>query len=370
MLAQRGESKKIGRLLNGEDIPRKDEERPDFLRYVSPESKHNRGVVVGIEHFLVDHVSEPRRKSKEQRLQSCTRPFQKGIRAMYDDFHEIVNDQNVIPDEVPERICQLLQSHLSVAEQSTFPLFMQSFQQGLSDHSGKAGDYRQTIRDEAQKRKCDSKLIFLIEVRTDFSNLFLHADGNTNLVNDKSFVLFDQVITLLEKVDKRVDYVVLCGGDPLFTQVKTIAFSTKNIRAELQRRHIKSYFYCGHDALLPPGQSFVKDFQIKIRHDLDSEKFTLTPEANYKAMDPEFEKKYLLTAAYGACILAKRRIPIALNVEVEIFLEISGRFIRGWKKSNKDNWSYEPILLPQLQFINVNRACDAFRDKWGLHDTI
>lgn len=335
-----------------------------------PENKHSRGIVVGIEHFLVDHVSEPRRKSKEFRLQSCTRPYQNGIQAMFEDYHEIVNDQNIIPDEVPERICKLLQQHIAASEQSTFPLFMQSFQQGFTEHSGKARAYERTIKSEAHKRNCDSKMIFLIEVRTNFSNLFLHADGKTQLIKDKSFVLFDQIITLLETIDKRVDYVVLCGGDSLFTQVKTIAFSTRNIRADLQKRHIKSYFYCGHDALLPPDQSFVKDFQIKIRHTLDDEKFTLTPEANYKAMDPEFEKKYLLTAAYGACILAKRRIPIALNVEVEIFLEISGRFIRGWKKSNKDNWSYEPILLPQLQFINVNRACDAFRDKWGLHDTI
>ena len=84
-----------------------------------PENKNSRGTVVGIEHFLVDHVSEPRRKSRENKLQSCTRPFQKGVRAMYDDYHEIVNEQNMIPDEVPKRICKLLQEHLSVAESVT-----------------------------------------------------------------------------------------------------------------------------------------------------------------------------------------------------------------------------------------------------------
>ncbi len=288
---------------------------------------------------------------------------------MYDDYHEIVNDKNEIPDEVPERICKLLQQHPAAAEQSTFPLFMQSFQQGLIEHSSKAEDYKQTIRDEAQKRNCDTKLIFLIEVHTDFPNLFLHTDGKPKLVNDKSFVLFDQIIALLEKTDKRVDYVVLCGGDPLFTQVKTVAFSTKNIRAELHKRHIKTYLYCGHDALLPPGQSFVNDFQIKIRHDLDSEKFTLTPEAHYMALDPQYEMKYLWTASCRAFFLAKKNHAFAVNIEVEMFLEIFGKFVSKWRKSADDEWSYEPVFLPLVYVMNTDQAFDAFRDKLGLYDT-
>ncbi len=63
-LSQKGDSKRIGKLMSGVDVERKSEERPDFIRYVAPDNKNERGIVVGIEHFMVD-ISL--RKSKVKR---------------------------------------------------------------------------------------------------------------------------------------------------------------------------------------------------------------------------------------------------------------------------------------------------------------
>ena len=55
-LAQHGISKRIGLLLSGEDIQRDNDERPDFMRLSTPSGDHG-SVVLGIEHFRVDHFS-------------------------------------------------------------------------------------------------------------------------------------------------------------------------------------------------------------------------------------------------------------------------------------------------------------------------
>lgn len=336
-----------------------------------PDDKHGRGTVVGIEHFLVDHVSEPIRKSKGMKLGSKSRPFQKGARALYENYHDIVNSLNIIPDELPASIGSLIAQHLMFTEQATFPLFMQSFQQGLLDHTKKAREYKQVICREAKKRNSDHKLIFLVEILTEFPPLFLHSDGTTKLVNDKAFILFDQIISLLETPGKQVDYIVLCGGDPLFTHVQTIAFSTNNIRAELKKRHLKSYYYCGHDVQLPAGESFVKEVQLTIRSEQDDEKIQFTPELECKEMNPEYQMKYVCNALRAALYFTLNQIPFVTNTVVEYCLEKHGMKIIGWEKSPDDNWSYKPILAPGTQLENDDQSLDLFFQKWGLkkHNT-
>ena len=66
-LKQKGLSKKIGRLLSGNDINRENDEAPDFLRYCPPTDKEE-GIVIGIEHFRVDHYAEELKNKKVSSL--------------------------------------------------------------------------------------------------------------------------------------------------------------------------------------------------------------------------------------------------------------------------------------------------------------
>ena len=54
---QKGESRKILEFLAGEDVYRAHEERPDFVRRISPQKEGTKGVLLGIEHFRVDHLA-------------------------------------------------------------------------------------------------------------------------------------------------------------------------------------------------------------------------------------------------------------------------------------------------------------------------
>lgn len=95
LLSQRGDSKRIGKLMTGCDIERQFEERPDFIRYFSPTNDNRRGTVVGIEHFRVDHISN---LTKNNKYQSLGIIHQKRTHAYYNKWHETIQNSEDIPD--------------------------------------------------------------------------------------------------------------------------------------------------------------------------------------------------------------------------------------------------------------------------------
>ena len=46
-----GESKRIIKKISVREFDRDDTERPDFVRYFPPTSKHDKATLIGIEHF-------------------------------------------------------------------------------------------------------------------------------------------------------------------------------------------------------------------------------------------------------------------------------------------------------------------------------
>lgn len=56
-LKKRGETKRIMKYLNGKDVPRKEEERPDIVKLCKKDSRGQKDTIIGIEHFRVDQLS-------------------------------------------------------------------------------------------------------------------------------------------------------------------------------------------------------------------------------------------------------------------------------------------------------------------------
>ena len=76
--------------MSGIDVDRESDERPDFIRYVAPANKNERGIVVGIEHFMVDHLSKEKQSKKKTKYQSMGRIHQNNTHSYYDKWHEEV----------------------------------------------------------------------------------------------------------------------------------------------------------------------------------------------------------------------------------------------------------------------------------------
>lgn len=62
----KGTSKRILKCLACEDLPRREAERPDFVKIVRTEGKGRKDILLGIEHFRVDQYSIEKHNGKNR----------------------------------------------------------------------------------------------------------------------------------------------------------------------------------------------------------------------------------------------------------------------------------------------------------------
>lgn len=369
-LSQKGDSKRIGELMSGADVERKSEERPDFIRYVAPANKNDRGIVVGIEHFMVDHLSKEKQSKKKTKYQSMGRIHQNNTLSYFNKWQEKVLNSEQIPDEAITGLCDTLSAYFNNSAYATIKTFYYSFKSALDTHMASIDEYKRAIKVEADKRNADNKLIILIEVHSAFQDLFFHHNMNIHFENRPVMLVLDEFIQLLEKADKRVDYYVLTFGDTLDTRTKTVAINAKDIRGSLKKQRVPIYHYCGADLYLPKDLAFVKDYSMEMKHEEHGEEITLKAFPSMSTMRPEYKLKFIYSALRMVYIYYAKKEPVVLDLDVERMFETLLPLITGWHKCKDDKWSYEPIFLtvPTVDYFAKN--FDAFDRRWKISEIL
>ena len=255
-LAQHGISKRIGLLLSGEDIQRDNDERPDFMRLSTSSGDHG-SVVLGIEHFRVDHFS---RELTNNRVGSYGIGYEKNLKRSVDTWQPQISSDKEIPAGALKSIGELVAQLLSQQIQATYNSFISAFSYSLNKHIESIDFYHSQL--ERYAGNYEKKLAFLIEIHSDFHKLFFH-DKNGTHYGEKTIPLFDELVTIMEKIDPRkVHYLILCFGDTVYNDsTKVIAVPTKNLRGHLAKRNIPIYHYAGHDICLSGFQTPRLDFK-------------------------------------------------------------------------------------------------------------
>lgn len=369
-LSQKGYSRRIGILMSGIDVERKSKERPDFIRYIAPASKKDKGIVIGIEHFMVDHLSKEKQSKKKTKYQSMGRIHQNKSLSYYEKWHdEVLNSEQIPVDSITD-LCEVLSAHFNNSAYATFNTFYNSFKCALDTHMASVDEYKRAIKVEADKRNADNKLIILIEVHSAFRNLFFHNNKNIHFEVTPVLLVLDEFIQLLEKADKRVDYYVLSFSDTLDTKTKTIAINAKDIRGSLKKQRVPVYHYCGSDLYLPKDWAFVKDYHMEMQHEEHREETTLQAFPSMCTMRPEYKLKFIYTALRTVYYYYAKRDPVVLDLDVERTLEILFQHIISWRKCKDDNWSYEPVcwVAPTVDYIE--KAFGAFDKRWNLDEIL
>lgn len=370
-LSQKGDSKRIGKLMSGIDVDRKYDERPDFIRYVAPANKNERGIVVGIEHFMVDHLSKEKQSKKKTKYQSMGRIHQNNTLSYYEKWREEVLNSEHIPADAITGLCDTLSAHFNNSAYATIKTFYFSFKSALDTHMASIDEYKRAIKVEADNRKADNKLIILIEVHSAFRNLFFHYNRNIHFEDTPVLLVLDEFIQLLEAADKRVDYYVLSFSDTLDTKTKTIAVNAKDIRGSLKKQRVPVYHYCGADLYLPKDLAFVKDYSMEMKHEEHGEKINLKASLpSLSIMRPEYKLKFIYSALRMVYIYYAKKEPVVLDLDVERMLEVLFKHVLSWRKCKGDNWSYEPIFLTVPSVDYIDKAFDAFDKRWNLNDIL
>ncbi|WP_028515144.1 hypothetical protein [Ruminococcus flavefaciens] len=367
LLSQKGDSKRIGKLMSGIDVERDSGERPDFIRYLVPKSPNERGIVVGIEQFRVDHISN---LTKNDRYQSLGIIHQKRTEAYYNKWRETILNSEGIPEESISEMCDVLSHHSNNAAYATIHTFISSFKQDIDTHMESIDEYESAIRFEADKRNADHMLIILIEVHSAFQNLFFHHNRKIHYENTPVMLVLDEFIQLLEKADKRVDYYVLSFSDTLNINTKTITVNARDIRGSLKKQHIPIYHYCGADLFLSENEAFIKDYHMDMKHEEQGEKITFNASPSMRMMRPEYKLKYTYNALMMVYYYYAKKEPVVLDFDVEAMCEVLFPYIVNWRKSPDDDGGYEPVfwIAPTEEY--VKSAYKEFYKRWNLDEIL
>lgn len=362
-LAQHGISKKIGLLLSGEDIQRDNDERPDFMRISAPVGNHG-SVVIGIEHFRVDHFSG---EFKNNKVCSYGIKYEKNIKKTLNIWKSKISENKEIPSDALQSISDLVVQSLSQQKQATYNSFIGAFSHSLNKHINSIDVYHSQLNRYAEN--CEKKLAFLIEIHSDFHQLFFHDQKGTHY-NEKTIPLFEKLIKMLERVDPcKVHYLILCFGDIVYNDsTKVIAVPTKDLRNHLAKRNIPIYQYAGHDILLPGFQTPHLDFKATSNYERNGDNIDF--HINIASRDIKDEKMLEMVVEMYRYIkqIERKKQNYATTEYVEIFYEVFDEYF-----SKLSGLSTENIikLIPRISIANKEKndlKFLKFKKKWRVGD--
>ena len=362
-LAQHGISKRIGLLLSGEDIQRDNDERPDFMRLSTSSGDHG-SVVLGIEHFRVDHFS---RELTNNRVGSYGIGYEKNLKRSVNTWQPQISSDKEIPAGALKSIGELVAQLLSQQIQATYNSFISAFSYSLNKHLESIDFYHSQL--ERYAGNYEKKLAFLIEIHSDFHKLFFH-DKNGTHYGEKTIPLFDELVTIMEKIDPRkVHYLILCFGDTVYNDsTKVIAVPTKNLRGHLAKRNIPIYHYAGHDICLSGFQTPRLDF--KATSDYERQGDNIDFHITVASRDIKDEKKLEMVVDMYRYIkkIERKKLNYATTDLVEMFYEVFDEYF-----SKLNGLSTENIiqLIPLVATANKDKndlKFLEFEKKWGIGD--
>lgn len=364
---QHGRSRRILELLSGEEIIRDITEHPDFVKCCAKNGTEESPFLLGIEHFQVDHFSE--KKRKDEKMISKSGKMRKNIDSLQRRWGNRVIHSKEIPQGAIDDLCNVLTEGLQNKISASYRDFILSFRHSLDKHLKKASYYYESIK-SVSKSNLPIKLMLLIEVYSDFRNLFLNSDGKCKLEKDWILPIFDDVVQLLETIDtKQFQFVVLCFRDVICVEnYRVIALQTRNIRKDLARQHIPVYHYICEDIYLEKSQRARQKIDVSTKYiEGDESKINLLTQACFQEITPEYATLLIFKAFLDTLKHAERKEPFATTQNVQCLFETFGRYcLHGLNQLNENNILHMIQQIAYINRISYIEEAENFARKWGI----
>lgn len=329
-LKTRGETKRIMKYLDGENVSRKEEERPDIVKLCRASSRGQKDTLVGIEHFRVDHLSL---KKKDKKVASTGIVAEKKFRDIFNTWHDEVVETDNVPDEAIIEVFQGIAEQMERIEKASYHTYIEAFKYSLNQHIENIDIYRENLSKIA-KDKYNIQLVLLVEVHMEFNNLYLNDNDGKSKMSVGQFPMFREVVSVLEeKIDKKkIDYIVFCLGDTLYSgKIKVIAVKAGNITKNLVNQGVQIYEYAGEDMLLFDFQSTDRDVTVIPQCTFQEDQVDVVFRHSEKSLDEKQRLQLLLFSFKQAWELKKNGHSYATTIGVQMLMECFGDFVIGWK---------------------------------------
>ena len=305
---------------------------------VKPTSKTDRGIIVGIEHFVVDHYSF---RNKQGVLESSSKKDLGLYRGITKKYGNLGNDSEQKIDnavtEFTDVICKSLVSKI----QSGYKSLIDAFTYTMNLHLGKVEEYRENLNRYVKKEK--SVLCFYIEVISDFSEFLFVTGDKVKRYKSGYFPLFQEIVSLLETLKKKgVEYVIIAMRAPITEKlVDVIALPTTNIRQECQRQNIVIYHYAARDRWLGEKYSEIKDLNVERTIKKLDGQYHVQYTVKAWALDPNIMRKLIDKSVCFVCWIKSRNESYAADLVVQSFVETEAPYIIDWEwGTGKDSWMF------------------------------
>lgn len=352
------ESQQIINKISGNEFDRINTERPDFVRYCPSTLKSEQGTLIGIEHFRVDQLSL---KKKDGRVASTGIASEKAVHEIYEQWHEKVAISEEIPEGAINDIANSVAAQIQKERKSSYNTFIKSFEYSLNKHLESIDVYRTNLQ-KLSEGKYKIELALLMEIHSEFRNLFVNNQERTYREKDNFTPIFEEMVRLMEdKVDyNKVDYIILCMGGTIYTdRLKVVAIRTENIRKQLEKQNIDIYEYAGEDLVFTDFKSTQRKIRNEANYKINGDQISLIIEHTDEDMNEQSMLDAMFFSLKKALEYRRQGKNFVTTYCTQMMLDILGDYIVGWQQ---DKQRVQPILKP-ISMENYLNMMMTFKEK-------
>ena len=345
-----------------------DGERPDFI-ILTPQEQNGKRTLLGIEHFRVDHLVTQKQYKKgndSKQVASIGIVEQKNVNAFYDRYHEQVMASPEIPDGLFDRMAQLLENMVNNIQRATYRNFMKSFVYSMEKHLSNVDDYWQELNKKSTG-KYNIQMGFLVEIYSDFGQLYLSHNGKTEKAKNGLMPFFEETVQWIEEnCDvRKVNFIIFYLSETLEKGIHEVVYvPTKNFRANPQRQGQKIFSYVGDDMDLEP---FELNHKESVAHvvcqEEDEEKFSVELSVTETPRDDKMERFLLSSKCALEC--EARNEDYALTSGTLYTMTLLRNNVKRWRKSliKGEKWFYPVVKDGSQRFLRERD--EEYRKRWG-----
>ena len=331
---------------------REKNDRPDLIRICKKGKRNPKDVIVGIEHFRVDQLSVKR----GTRYKSTGREIENRLWNIYEAGHEELNRDGIVSTTSATNVLNSIAELSKETIRCKYQDLLNNFDYVLEKHLKRVKEYRENVMRYADGRPVE--IAFLIEVSSNFSQMFLNEKGRTSVKNNGIMPMLDSFVARLEAIDKKVvDYIILymTNATQKEKDPEVIAVRTGNIYEHLRRQGITVYKYIGEDSYDTTPVHF-NDTKIS---PVDAEEIGYNLTIGWDSKSDETIKDAALAALGEAYRAKQKNVPFAATRIVQSTLfAISGSIKRVYKEGGKTKIDFNGERIDRARLNERYRAFD------------
>lgn len=331
-----------------------DFERPDFI------FRDNEGNYIGLEHFMVDHLSQ---------LNSNGKVASNGVlsrKKMSEYIPKWIGDNAPEDKEMIialEEYGKLVSNCLPTFFATVYGNYIAAFHYSLTNHVKNIDVYRNNIKNKFKVKNDKIKIGLLIEVYAEFNDLYLIDKRGTHKNSNGFIPMFEEIVKILETVPtKDIDFIILFMG-----QKKVYIVRPNHIRCDMQRQNIKIYDYASEDYAMPSFTPILKDLKIDSTIEAKNDSFNFNFKCSFHHPDEGTILKLVLYAFCRAVLAKQNGKNFACSISILRLVEVYLKYVVGWKEHvDEEGINYfEPIFRFDSEG-KLRQEEEDFDVKWGV----